>query len=146
LRSRGLILIRSPSISECCGVLYEIEGQKIRIHSKRRLPPQSTESGGWGPRLRFRSTGDGGDQEDTVAFLEGAGFAAQEADVLFVEIHVEELADLALLVAGVPPESGRARGKLGERVGDGGRATVYFRRAVREAAESRWNFDRHWPL
>src|SRR5260370_30975793 len=121
MRSRSLILLETLRGKESCG--------------EQALGPS-----------RLAATGDGGDQEDTVAFLEGAGFAAQEADVLFVEVYVEELADLALLVAHVPRESREARDKLVEGVGDGGRATVSFLRAVREAAESGWNFDRHWHL
>src|SRR6266566_3510883 len=53
-----------------------------------------------------------GNQQNAIAFLEGAGFAAEEADVLFVE-----------------------------GVGDGGCATGYFRRAVGEAAERCWDFN-----
>ena len=54
------------------------------------------------------AAGDGGDEEDAVAFLEGAGLAAEEANVFFVEIDVEELADLAGLVADVLGEVGVA--------------------------------------
>src|SRR6266403_1099338 len=92
---------------------------------------------------RLATAGDGGDEEDAVAFLEGAGFAAEEADVFFVEVHVEELADLALVVADVAPESGEARGECVEGFGDGGCATVYLRRAVGEAAEGGGDFDGH---
>src|SRR6266478_2841793 len=87
------------------------------------------------------AAGDGGNEEDAIAFFEGAGFAAEEADVFFVEIDIEELADLALIVADVAAEIGEAGGKLVEGIGDGGRATVDFRRAVGEAAEGRGNFD-----
>ena len=92
---------------------------------------------------RLASASDGGDKEDAVAFLEGAGFAAEEADVFFVEVDVEELADLALVVADVAPEIGEAGGELIEGFGDGGRATIHFRRAVRETTECGWDFDRH---
>src|SRR6266581_583222 len=34
MRSRGLILIRTPSIPECCGVLFEIEGKRYRLTRK----------------------------------------------------------------------------------------------------------------
>ena len=73
---------------------------------------------------RLASASDGGDKEDAVAFLEGAGFAAEEADVFFIEVDVEELADLALIVADVAPKIGEARCKLVEGFGDRGRATV----------------------
>jgi hypothetical protein len=95
-----------------------------------------------GPVLASRSTSDGRDQEDAIAFLEGAGFATEEADVFFVEINVEELADLALVVADVAAEIGEARSEFVEGVGDGGGATVYFGRAVGEAAEGSGDFDR----
>src|SRR6266852_3185843 len=94
-----------------------------------------------GPILASRSSRNRRDEQNTIAFLEGAGFAAEEADVFFVEVDVEELADLALIVADVAREIGEARGKLVEGIGDGGRATVDFRRAVGEAAEGRGNFD-----
>src|SRR5260370_36821503 len=95
---------------------------------------------------RLAAAGDGGDEKDAVAFLEGAGFAAKKADVFFVEVDVEELADLALIVADVAPEIGEAGGKLVEGIGDGGRATVYVRGAVGEAAGGRGDFDGHWHL
>src|SRR5467141_2200299 len=93
---------------------------------------------------RLASAGDGGDEEDAVAFLESAGFAAQEADVFFIEVDVEELADLALVVADMAAEIGEAGGELVEGFGDGRRATVYFWRAAGEAAEGCWDFDGHW--
>src|SRR6202035_4848230 len=90
---------------------------------------------------RLASASDGGDEEDAVAFLEGAGFAAEEADVFFVEVDVEELADLALVVADVAPEIGEARSELVAGFGDGSRFSVYFRRAVGEAPECGGDFD-----
>src|SRR6266849_11037101 len=93
---------------------------------------------------RLPCSGDGCDEEDAITFLEGAGFAAEEADVFFVEIDVEELADLALVVADVAAEIGEARGEFVEGFGDGGGATVYFGCAIGEAAESGGDFDGHW--
>src|SRR3981189_273586 len=55
------------------------------------------------------SPGNGGDEENAIAFLEAAGFAAEEANVFFVEIDVEELANLALIVAHVAREIGEPR-------------------------------------
>jgi hypothetical protein len=91
--------------------------------------------------MRLGSAGDGGDEEDAVAFLEGTGFAAEEADVFFIEVNVEELADLALIVADVAAEVRESGSKLVEGVGDCGRATVYFWRAAGEATEGRGDFD-----
>src|SRR6266550_207877 len=76
------------------------------------------------PPLEFRSPGDGRDEEEAVAFFERAGFAAEEADVFFIEVDIEELADLPLIVADVAPEVGEAGCQLVEGFGDRGRATV----------------------
>src|SRR6266849_2050073 len=94
-----------------------------------------------GPILASRSSRNRRDEQNAIALLEGARFAAEEADVFFVEVDVEELANLALIVADVARESGEARGKLVEGVGDRGRATVHFRRAAGKATECRWDFD-----
>jgi len=92
---------------------------------------------------RLTSAGNGGDEQDAVPFLEGAGFAAEEADVFFVEVHVEELTDLAVVVADVAREIGIAGRKFIQRVGDRGCATVYVWGTSGEAAEGCWNFDGH---
>jgi hypothetical protein len=80
-------------------------------------------------------------KQNPITFFEGAGFAAEEADVLLVEVDVEELADLPLIVADVAREIGKAGRELVESFGYRCRATVNFRRAVREAAEGGWDFD-----
>src|SRR5712664_3106753 len=90
------------------------------------------------------SAGNGGDEENAIAFLEAAGFAAEEANVFFVEIDVEELANLALIVAHVSREIGEPRGEFVQSLGDGGGATVYSWRAVGEAAERCGDFDDYW--
>src|SRR5713226_4710051 len=125
MRSRGLILVehrgaRNVAVLSTHGVLWRC--------------------------MWCAASGDGGDEEDAITFLEGAGFAAEEADVFFVEIDVEELADLALIVADVAAEIGEARGEFIEGFGDCGRATVHFGRAVGEAAEGGGDFDGHWHL
>src|SRR6266446_6989352 len=97
-----------------------------------------------GPVPASRSSSNRWNQQNAVTFLEGAGFAAEEADVFFVEVDVEELADLALVVADVAAEIGEARGEFIEGFGDGGGATVYFGCAIGEAAESGGDFDGHW--
>src|SRR5258708_651274 len=91
----------------------------------------------------FAAAGDGRHQEDAITFFKRAGFAAEEADVFFVEIDVEELADLALIVADVAAEIGEARGELVEGFGNGGGATVHSWGAVGEAAEGGGDFDGH---
>src|ERR1700689_3944419 len=84
---------------------------------------------------------DGGDEEDAVAFFEGAGLAADEADVFFVEIDIEELADLAGIVADVLGEVGEAGDQRGEGGRHGGAGTVDLRCSVGEAAEGCGDFD-----
>src|SRR5713101_6595964 len=83
------------------------------------------------------------DEENAIAFLEGAGFPAEEADVFLVEIDIEELADLALVVANMAAESREAGSELVEGFRDGGGATVHSRRTLGEAAERSGNFDRN---
>src|SRR5882672_24936 len=122
MRSRGLILVkhrgaRNVAVLSAAGMFWR-----------------------W---KRLASAGDGGDEEDAVAFLEGAGFAAEKADVFFVEVDVEELADLALVVADVAREIGIAGRKFIQRFGDRGCATVYPWGTFSEAAEGCWNFDNH---
>jgi hypothetical protein len=91
--------------------------------------------------LPSRPSSNRGNEQDAVPFLQGAGFAAEEADVFLVEIHVKELADLALIVADVAGESGEAGSELVESFRNRGGATVHFRRAVREAAEGGGDFN-----
>ena len=86
------------------------------------------------------------DEEDAVALLEGAGFSPEEPDVFLVEVDVEELPDLALVVANVAREVGESRGEFVESFGHRGRTTVYFRRAIGEATEGRGNFNRNGHL
>src|SRR6267154_3298476 len=91
-----------------------------------------------------RTAGNGRDQQNAIAFLEAAGFAPKEADVLFVEIDVEELADLAAFVADVAGQIGEARGEIRERFGDGGGTTINLGRAVGKATEGRGDFNSYW--
>src|SRR5882724_371137 len=89
------------------------------------------------------SSGNGGDKENAIAFLEAAGFAAEEANVFFVEIDVQELANLALIVAHVARKIGEPRGEFVQSLGDRGGATVYFWRAAGKATERCRDFDDH---
>ena len=49
--------------------------------------------------VRAAAAGDGGDHQHLIAVLEGILLVAEEADVFFVDIEVDEAAHLALLVA-----------------------------------------------
>src|SRR5260370_34892022 len=70
------------------------------------------------------AAGDGRNKGDAIAFFEGAGLAAKEADVFFVEIYVEEPANLALILAEVARKIGEARMGLVDGFGAGVGATV----------------------
>src|SRR5882724_10145672 len=97
----------------------------------------------WSPEL-LGSSAPGRGEENAIAYLEAAGFAAEEANVFFVEIDVEELANLALIVAHVARKIGEPRGEFVQSLGDGGGATVYFWRAFGEAAKRCRDFDDYW--
>jgi hypothetical protein len=92
------------------------------------------------------AAGDGRDEQDTVTVFDGAGFAAEEADVFIVEINVEELANLALVVADVAAEIGKFSGQLIQGFGDCDGATVHLGLAVGEATEGRWDFYDYWHV
>src|SRR5580698_9079719 len=116
--------------------MYEREVRPDKLGRSSAAPVHSI-----GLAALVGTAGDGGDQEDTVAFFEGAGFAAQEADVFFVEVDVEELADLAGLVADMFAQVGEAGGEFVQRGGDGGSGGVDLGCAVGEAAECGGDFD-----
>jgi hypothetical protein len=90
---------------------------------------------------RLAAASNGRNQQNAIAFFEEAGFATEKADIFFVEVDVEELANLALIVTDVPGESGKARSELVESFSDRGAATVHFGRAVREASEGCGDLD-----
>jgi hypothetical protein len=60
------------------------------------------------------STGYGWDEHNLVSILKGVGFAAEEADVLIVDIDIDEAAQLAGFVL----DLGRERGEILIDVGD----------------------------
>src|SRR5690242_9943452 len=90
------------------------------------------------------AAGNGRNKQNAVAFPQRTGFATEKADVLFIEINVQELADLPAFVAHVAGQFGELLGKRIQRLGNRGRATVHFRGAIGEAPESRGNFNRNW--
>src|SRR5580704_16983801 len=97
----------------------------------------------WRGRL---APSDGRDQENAVAFFQRAAFAAKKAYVLLIEIDVEELANLSLFIANMAREIRKAGGQVVQRLGDGCGTTVDLWRAVRKAAERRWNFNGDWHV
>src|SRR5215471_11563666 len=108
----------------------------------------------WGSLTPFRGiamsgelpAGDGGNEKNAVALPKRTCLAAQEPDVLFIEINVEELADLPALIADVPRQGREPLCERVQRFSDGSGTTIHFRRAVRETPESRGNFNRDWHL
>src|SRR5215471_13140157 len=90
--------------------------------------------------------GDGGNEKNAVALPKRTCLAAQEPYVLFIEINVEELADLPALIADVPRQGREPLCERVQRFSDGSGTTIHFRRTVREASESSWNFNCNWHL
>src|SRR5262249_49791227 len=81
-------------------------------------------------------------QENAIALFQRTGFAAQEANVFFVEIDVQELANLTLVVADVAAQIRKSGGEFVESFGNRRRGpAVYSGRTVGEAPESGGDFD-----
>jgi hypothetical protein len=78
-----------------------------------------------------------------VTVLDGTRFAAEKADVFVVEIHIEELPNLALIVAYVAAQIGEFGGKFVEGLRNSDGATVNFGLAVGETPESGGDFDNY---
>jgi len=79
--------------------------------------------------------------KDAVAVFQRRGFTVEKADVFFVEIDVEELADLPLLVVYMARKRREARGQFGQRFGDRACSAVHARRTLGEATERCGNFN-----
>jgi hypothetical protein len=79
--------------------------------------------------------GDGGDEHDFVAILEGVCVAAEEADVFVVDVDVDELAQLALVVLDLGGERGEGLVELGKEGGQVGGVGVELLLAVGVAGE-----------
>jgi hypothetical protein len=108
------------------------------------VPPSMWTISVRGGTILLASPRDGGNEKDAITLFERAGFAAEKTNVFLVEIDIQELADLAALVADVPRETREARSEFVESFRDGRCATVDFRLAIREAAEGGGNFYRDW--
>src|SRR5260370_34881373 len=113
--SRSLIPVRTRPRAKCCG------GQGLAIE-------------------RLAAASNRRDEQNAVAFFEGAGFAAKEADVFFIEVHVKELADLALILAYVAGRSREGGRSLVKGLAHRARATGHFWGPLGGAAEGRRNF------
>src|SRR5882757_7184084 len=73
------------------------------------------------------AAGDGGDEHDLVAVLEGVGFAAEEADVFVVDVDVDKAAKLAVFAFDLGGESREGLVDVGEKTGEicGGRIELF---------------------
>src|SRR5579875_625036 len=63
------------------------------------------------------AAGDGRDEHDLVTILELVGVAAEEPDVLIVDVDVDELAKIAAVVLDVLGERGKLGVELGQQSG-----------------------------
>src|SRR2546425_12664276 len=128
-------MMRARWAIRSCSTRREVAGVEFVLGSLTRHSRQR--------RVQSASARNRRDEENAIAFLESARFPAQEADVFLVEIDIEELADLALVVANLAAESREAGSKLVKGFRDGGGTTVDLRRALGEAAERGRDFDRN---
>src|SRR5260370_7139368 len=95
---------------------------------------------------KLHPSGNRRNQEHAIAFFERAGFAAEETDVLIVEIDVEELANLAAVVAAVASDGREASREFVQGVGDCAGARVNFLCTVGQPTEASGDFDGDWHL
>jgi len=71
-------------------------------------------------RCQRRTAGDGGNQRDGIAIFGGGGILAQVADVLVVEIDVDEAAYLAFVVEDLLAQVGEVGGERVQHFTHGG--------------------------
>src|SRR5437764_11377192 len=89
------------------------------------------------------SAGDGRHQQNTISFFDRAFFAAEKADVLFVEINIQKLANLALIVTDMAPEPGELREENIQGFSNRACATVQLWCTFGETTEGCGDFDCH---
>ena len=90
------------------------------------------------------SSGDGGDDADFVAVLERRLAVFEEADVLLVDIDVDEAAHLALVIHEAFLDAGEARLQFDDRLADGGGVDFDQLLVVGQLAERRGDSDFFW--
>src|SRR5260370_3125652 len=92
------------------------------------------------------SAGDGGDEHDLVAVLEGVGCAAEEADVFVVDVDVNEAAELAIFAFDLGGEGWECLVDVGEEAREifGGRVEVLAAVGVASEGGGKGDFDRHY--
>jgi len=87
------------------------------------------------------AAGDGGDDADFVAVLERRLAVFEEADVLLVDIDVDEAAHLALVIHEAFLDAGEARLQFDDRLADGGGVDFDQLLVVGQLAERCWDSD-----
>jgi hypothetical protein len=70
-----------------CGPLGRLTGSKTRSHT---IPPSPRQL-----EMLARAAGNGGDQQHFVSVLKCILVSAEEADVFFVHVHIEEAANFS---------------------------------------------------
>src|SRR5271154_6845184 len=97
------------------------------------------------PNSLLAAAGDGGDEHDLVAVLEGVGFAAEEADVFVVDVDVNEAAELSVVAFDLRGERGESLVDVGQEAGEVAGGGVEVLAAIGVAGEGcgKGDFDRH---
>jgi len=90
------------------------------------------------------AAGDGGDDADFVAVLERRLAVFEEADVLLVDIDVDEAAHLAFFIHETFLDAGEARLQFDDRLADGGGVDFDQILVVGQLAERRGDADFFW--
>ena len=90
------------------------------------------------------AAGDGGDDADFVAIFERRLAVFEEADVLLVDIDVDEAAHLAFFIHETFLDAGEARLQFDERLADGGGVDFDELLVVGQLAERRGDADFFW--
>ena len=92
------------------------------------------------------AAGDGGDEHDLVAVLEGVAFAAKEADVFVIDVDVDEAAELAIFAFDLGGEGWKGLVDVSEEGGEilGGGVEVFAAVGVAGKGGGQRDFDRHY--
>ncbi len=87
---------------------------------------------------------NGGDDADFVAGLDGRFLVLEKADVLAVDVDVDEAADVALRVEQAFADAGIFLVERGEEFGDGWRRRLRRCRGYRSGGGAGWGWRRVW--
>src|SRR5574337_1840679 len=95
--------------------------------------------GPWGSAARDRR-----DDGDVVALLQGGLLALEEADVLLVDVDVDEPPDLAALLDQPLPEPGVLPLEVLDQVHHGVALRLHLARALRHSPQGSGDSDQNW--